>query len=292
MNSYNVAARNFLGLDVISRKHALIIIALCCASLCPRMQAQSIPPGVVKPDPPFRKRVFTDKQGLKMPYRLFVPPSYQSGGKFPLLLWFHGGSGRGSDNEAQISTENEKGSHLWTTPENQAKFPAFVLAPQCAQGENWSDPDFNEITPPLQRALDILAQVQKDFSIDPDRIYLAGQSMGALGVWSLLQKYPQKWAAALVVASYDNFTNAAGISRVPLWIFQGDADRSVPVELVRQMVQQLKKAGGQPRYTEYRKVEHEAWQRAFVDPELVSWLSAQSLHSVATTATPTTPASN
>ena len=276
---------------MINRKYVLLIIFLCCASSSARAQSQTVPPGVVKPDPPFRKRTFTDKQGVKMPYRLFVPPSYHSDTEFPLILWFHGGSGRGSDNESQISKENEMGTHVWTTPENQAKFPVFVLAPQCAQGENWSDPDLNEITAPLQRAMAILAQVQKDYFIDTSRIYLAGQSMGGLGVWSLLQKYPSQWAAALVVASYDNFTNAAGISCVPLWIFQGDADRSVPVELVRQMVQQLKKVGGQPRYTEYHKAEHEVWQQAFAEPDLVSWLSAQTLHT-GSAAAPTAGPSN
>src|SRR6202011_4783487 len=190
---------------------------------------------------PFGKRMYTDKKGATMPYRLFVPPNYDSTKKYPLIFWFHGGSGRGSNNESQISNENEKGSHVWTTPDNQATLPAFVLAPQCPERENWSSPEFNEVGGPLQSAMEIFAQVQKDYSIDPQRIYLAGQSMGGLGVWSLLQKYPGQWAGALVVASYDNFTNVRAIARVPVWIFQGDTDSTVPVELVRQMVKQLKK---------------------------------------------------
>jgi predicted peptidase len=270
-----------------NRKHVFILVFLsCCAVSATSAQAQTVPPGVVKEEPPFRKKAYTDKQGVKMPYRLFVPPTYQSDTKFPLILWFHGGTGRGSDNESQIANENEKGTHLWTTPGNQARFPVFVLAPQCAQGQNWSDPEFNEIGEPLQRAMAILAQVQKDYSIDPDRIYLAGQSMGGLGVWALLQRYPAQWAGALVLASFDNLTNAAGISHVPLWIFQGDADHTVPVDLVRQMVRQLKKAGGQPKYSEFHKVDHEVWNKAFAEPELVPWLSGHKLNS----GVPVTPA--
>ncbi len=237
--------------------------------------AQTVPPGVAKDEPPFRKRTFADKKGTKMPYRLFVPPGYTSDKKYPLIVWFHGGAGRGSDNEAQISNGNEKGSHLWTTAGNQEKFPAFVLAPQCAQRENWSDPELNEIAPPLQLALDVLAVVEKDYSIDPARVYLIGQSMGGLGVWALLQKFPEQWAAAVVVASYDNFTNVRAITRVPLWIFQGDSDSTVPVDLVRQMVKQLKKAGGAPLYSEYHKAGHDVWNEAFANPQLVSWLAAQ-----------------
>ena len=48
-------------------------------------------------------------------------------------------------------------------PEIRKKFPAFVLAPQCAQGENWSDPELNEIGPPLQLALDVLARRKRLF---------------------------------------------------------------------------------------------------------------------------------
>ena len=238
-------------------------------------QERIAPPGVVKVEPPFRKKMYTEKKGTKMPYRLFVPPSYDSSKKYPLIFWFHGGSGRGSNNEAQISNENEKGSHVWTTPDNQATLPAFVLAPQCPERENWSSPEFNEVGGPLQSAMEIFAQVQKDYSIDPERIYLAGQSMGGLGVWSLLQTYPELWAGAVVVSSYDNFTNVGAITRVPLWIFQSEMDMTVPVDLVRQMVRQIKKAGGSPRYTEYHKIRKEVWDEAFAEAQLVSWLASQ-----------------
>jgi len=210
-----------------------------------------------------------------MPYRLFVPPGYDSSKKYALIFWIHGGSGRGSNNEAQISNENEKGSHVWITADHQATFPALVLAPQCPERGNWSSPEFNEVSGPLQLAMEIFALVQKDYSIDPDRIYLAGQSMGGVGVWALLQTYPELWAGAVVVSSYDNFTNVRAVTRVPLWIFQSEMDMTVPVDLVRQMVKQIKKAGGTPRYTEYHKIKTEVWNEAFREPQLVPWLASQ-----------------
>jgi len=64
----------------------------------------------------------------------------------------------------------------------------------------WSEPENNEISPQLQMTLDILAAVQKEFSIDPDRIYLAGQSMGGLGVWGCCKRSPiagpRRWCSA------------------------------------------------------------------------------------------------
>ena len=256
------------------RSAVIFLVFLCCCAHAAG-QERIAPPGVVKEEPPFRKKMYTDKKGAKMPYRLFVPPGYDSAKKYPLIFWFHGGSGRGSNNEAQISNENEKGSHIWTTPGNQATFPAFVLAPQCPERENWSSPEVNEVGTPSQSAMEILALVQKDYSIDADRIYLAGQSMGGLAAWALLQRYPELWAGAIVVSSYDNFTNVGAITRVPLWIFQSEMDMTVPVDLVRQMVRQIKKAGGSPRYTEYHKIKNEVWDEAFAEPQLVPWLASQ-----------------
>jgi predicted peptidase len=232
-----------------------------------------------KDDLLFRRETYADKKGNKMPYRLYVPLEYDASQKYPLILWLHGANGRGYDNKTQISGANENGSHIWTTPANQTQLPVFVLAPQCPEDHFWAEPELNEVSPELGMALEILASVQKDYSIDPARIYIAGQSMGGLGVWALLQSQPDRWAAALVLCAFDNFTNAKAIARVPVWIFQGDADMTVPVDLVRKMVKDLKKLGAQPRYSEYHKVGHEVWLKAFAEPDLVSWLAAQKLTS-------------
>jgi len=230
---------------------------------------------ITKDDLDFRKKVYVNKNGERLPYRLFVPTGYSPEQKYPLIFWLHGGEGRGSDNLQQIVHTNEKGTHVWIAPGIQLKFPAFVLAPQCPVGENWSDPDLNQPSKSLELALQTLAVIQKEFSIDPDRVYLVGQSMGGLGVYSLLQLYPEKWAAAIILTAYDNFTNAKAISRVPLWVFQGDQDPTVPVTMVREMMQQLKKANANLRYTEYHQADHAIGDRAFSEPELIPWLASR-----------------
>lgn len=256
-------------------RSAFFFLALVAPCAGARSAAQTSAQLLKKDDLTFRKLTFADKKGNKMPYRLFVPSNYDAGQKYPLIFWLHGAAGRGSDNLKQISGGNENGTHVWTTPANQAQLPAFVLAPQCPEDRFWSEPETNEISPQLQMALDILASVQKEFSIDSDRIYLAGQSMGGLGVWALLQAQPDRWAAALVLCAYDNFTNPKAIAHIPLWVFQGDADMVVPVTLVRQMMKDLKKSGAQPRYSEYHNAGHDIWLKAFAEPDLVPWLSAQ-----------------
>lgn len=248
---------------------SLTLLVLCFA------QSIAAAPELTKDDIEFRKNVYIDQHGQRLPYRLYVPLGYDKSQKYPLLLWLHGGTGRGSDNVSQITRDNEIGSHIWTSSAAQGRFPVFVLAPQCPSGENWSDPELNQPSKALALTMEALAGVQKEFAIDPNRIYVAGQSMGGLGVWALLQLYPDKWAGALVLAAYDNFTDPQAIARVPLWVFQGDADRTVPVDFVRQMMKQLKKFHANLRYTEYHKADHEIWKLAFAEPDLIPWLSSQ-----------------
>lgn len=230
---------------------------------------------LTKDDIEFRKKVYANKKGEQLPYRLYVPLGYDANRKYPLLLWLHGGDGRGSDNAKQLNGGNQTGTHFWAGKDVQLKFPMFELVPQCPSGENWSDPDLNQPTKWLELTMGALADVEKEFSIDSDRIYLAGQSMGGLGVWSALQAYPNRWAAALIMSAYDNFTDVKAIRNTPLWVFQGEADESVPVTLVRDMMKQLRKAHANLRYTEYRKTDHEVWKKAFAEPDLLTWLSSQ-----------------
>jgi len=230
------------------------------------------------PSPPeagFLARSYHSPTGETMPYRLYVPPSYVASREYPLVLWLHGAAGRGSDNLLQISAGNFLGTHVWTTPENQAKFPAFVLAPQVSQTKMWARPHAN--TPPvsIRLALEILDGVEKEYAIDRGRVYVAGQSMGGEGVWAVLAARPGEFAAAVALCTdgFDDMT-APG-AKVPVWIFQGTADEIVSVERARDWVAALRKAGGTPKYTEYPGVGHNVWEKAFAEPALVPWLAAQ-----------------
>jgi predicted peptidase len=254
------------------RTKALFLILLA-AVVAPLAAAQQL----TKDDVEFRKKVYVTKKGERLPYRLYVPLGYDTNRKYPLLLWLHGGEGRGNDNVRQISGNNQAGTHFWSSKEVQLQFPMFELIPQCPSGDNWSDPDLNQPTKWLELTMSALADVEREFSIDTDRIYLAGQSMGGLGVWSALQAYPGRWAAAVILSAYDTFTDVKALGQTPIWVFQGDQDETVPVILVRDMMKQLNKVHANLRYTEYRKMDHEVWKKAFAEPELLPWLSSQKL---------------
>jgi predicted peptidase len=249
----------------------------CCAALLLLFLGQGIAAAseLTKDDIDFRKDFVADKKGARLPYRLFVPLGYDANRKYPLLLWLHGIDGRGSDNIKQLTKKDAIGTHFWTTSDVQTKFSVFVLIPQCPSGDSWSEPEFNLPGKWLLLTMEALAKVEKEFSIDPLRVYIGGQSMGGLGVWSLLQNYRGIWAGAIVMSAYDTFSDVPAIVEVPLWVFQGDEDQSVPVTMVRSMIAQLRKAHANLRYTEYHKSDHEVWNKAFAEADLVPWLSSQ-----------------
>jgi predicted peptidase len=215
---------------------------------------------------------YRSPSGEAMAYRLFVPPDYDAAKKYPIVLWLHGAAGRGSDNISQLSGGNSAGSHFWTTPENQAKYQAFVLAPQVDVTKGWARPHAN--TPPvaIRLALEILDRIEKQYSIDRAREYVVGQSMGGEGVWAALSIAPLRFAAAIALCAYGDAYMIPRVAKVPVWIFQGDEDPLVPVARAREWVAELRKAGGSPKYSEYPSIGHNVWDVAFSEPGLAAWL--------------------
>jgi predicted peptidase len=222
----------------------------------------------------FAPRVFRNGRNQTMPYRLFVPASYDRRERYPLVFWLSGSAGRGDNNLNQISIGNVIGSHVWTTPENQSKHPCLVVAPQCPENRTWStsgaEPDA-----PLLLALELLSELRKEFSIDSQRLYITGQSMGGFGTWAAISAYPKMFAAAMPLCGGGDEGQAAKLTKIPIWTFHGAKDETVSVERSRKMIAAIRRAGGQPKYTEYADEGHMVWNRAFNEPELLPWVFAQ-----------------
>ena len=212
-------------------------------------------------------------RGQSMPYRLFVPQGYDKTKKYPLVIWLHGAGSAGEDNIGQISLDNKLGTHFWTRKENQDKHPAFVLAPQSTGG--WDSNAGTNLSDELKLVLDILDVVRKDYTIDPDRMYVAGQSNGGVGAWGLITKRPGLFAAAIPLCGAGNPGIASRAAKTAVWAFHGEKDDVIPSEHSRNMIAAMKKAGGTPRYTEYKGIGHEIWETVFKEPSLEEWLFAQ-----------------
>lgn len=227
----------------------------------------------------------THKGEWVMPYRLFRP---EGAGKLPLVVYLHGSGGLGDDNEKQLGLGNVFGTRVWLLPENQRNFPCFVLVPQTDRG--WVRYNLSQQTegspkvlPGLgdgsRLALDIVDALRGELPIDERRIYVMGQSMGGAGTWNVITHRPHFFAAAVICCGSVSLEDGTGSVDTPLWSFQGEVDQTVPASLSRDRIAARRKAGGHPLYTEYAGVDHNVWQWAFTEPELVKWLFSQRLGS-------------
>jgi predicted peptidase len=212
-----------------------------------------------------------------MPYRLFVPDKRLLHQSLPLIVFLHGIAGAGSDNRRQLAGGNRLGSRVWTTSAAQARHLAYVLAPQLPAGNTWADPGSPQLAPYTELVVELLADLRREYSIDADRIYVVGQSLGGMGVWDLISKRPNLFAAAVPVCGSGSSSAVGAAKPVPVWVFHGALDKVVPVGGSREMVAALKAAGGTVKYTEYPDGRHDVWTRAFADPALFEWLFAQKL---------------
>ncbi len=223
----------------------------------------------------FLPKVYRNSRREAMPYRLFIPQSYDRRKKYPLVLWLHGGAGRGNDNLRQISGGNTIGSHIWTLQENQFKHPCFVVAPQCPDNELWATIETAKPTEQTRLVLELLQHLDRAFSLDSQRFYVAGQSMGGFGTWSVISEYPDLFAAAVPICGGGDVSAASKLTAMPIWAFHGEKDEAVSVERSQKMITAIRQAGEVPKYTEYKGADHVIWDRVFNEPELLSWVFAQ-----------------
>jgi poly(3-hydroxybutyrate) depolymerase len=235
----------------------------------------------------FEARIFTNHAGMTIPYRLLVPQNYTKSQKYPLVLFLHGAGERGTNNSAQLV----HGTKLYLDPVNRAKYPAFVLAPQCPEGKKWVDIPWDtdraiqprEPSAPMILVLELLDQLPKEFSLDKQRVYVTGLSMGGFGTWDLITRYPNRFAAGAPVCGGGDDTVAVRAARVPIWAFHSDDDATVKVGRTRDMISAIQRAGGRPRYYEYTGLGHNSWDKAYSEPNFLPWLFAQRLGRLDTT---------
>ncbi len=197
-------------------------------------------------------------------YVVFVPQDYKGDTAYPLILFLHGAGSTGNDGQKQV-----KGGLAPHIHKKEKEFPFLVVFPQ-SQGKTWKAGSKD-----ADRALAILAAVQKTYKVDPKRVYLTGLSMGGSGSWSLAAAYPDKWAAVVPLCGRADLDSASKLKDLPLWCFIGDQDKKDLVANNRAMIKVLKDAGAAPRYDEYAGVGHNCWDRAYATQELFDWLLKQ-----------------
>jgi len=232
-----------------------------------------------EPTEVFEAKTYRADDGSTLPYRILLPEDYDPNRAYPLVLFLHGSGERGEDNASQLT----HGATLFTNPENRRQFPAIVVFPQCPTASYWANIDRGEDAhwqfplrrnppTPLKNVLGLLADLEKDFRIDPHRRYLGGLSMGGFGTFELLARKPDYFAAAFPICGGGNVLAAPLMKNTDLWVFHGGLDDVVPPVNSRKMVEALSEAGASVQYTEYPEANHNSWDSAFAEPQLLPWL--------------------
>ena len=101
---------------------------------------------------------------------------------------------------------------------------------------------------------------------------MTGQSLGGYATWEMISRHPRRFAAALPLCGGGDGARIVAARTLPIWAFHGTKDPVVPVEESRELVAVLRRVGSPVKYTEYADVGHDAWTRAYAEPELAEWM--------------------
>lgn len=252
---------------------------------------------------------------ISLPYRVYYPSDYDPNGDkvYPILFFLHGHGECGTNNSAQLQVLNQSNKLL----DDVAKMDnCIILAPQtyCDKANNYSewvasgtgreyrhiwdgsmihedkkpgmpirDGELEDITYTvgLQAASALLDEFLALDTVDKDRVYIGGISMGGCGTWEMIARRPDTFAAAIPVCGSGILSTAETLTNVAIWAFHGDADTTVRPEGSEQMVKAIQAAGGNATYTAFKGIGHSVWDYAYnaknADGQTAAeWLLAQS----------------
>ncbi|GAA0369867.1 prolyl oligopeptidase family serine peptidase [Bacillus horti] len=198
---------------------------------------------------------------IDLKYLLSLPAEYneKKTDKWPLILFLHGAGERG-ENLDQVKVNGIPK----VIEEKTFDLPFITVSPQCPRDSYW----------PLQvdSLNELLNTICEEYSVDEDRIYVTGLSMGGYGTWQLAVSYPNRFAAIAPVCGGGIPHLMPFIRHVPVWAFHGAKDDIVPLYKSDEMVDALKACKGNVRYTVYPEANHDSWTETYNNEELYTWL--------------------
>ena len=199
--------------------------------------------------------------GIAIDYLFYLPREYRltPGKQWPLVVFLHGIGERGQDLEmvrrAGLAKRVELGTH----------FDFILASPQCPKDRKWEP----------ERVVQLIEHLGNTFSVDRDRVYLTGFSMGGYGTWATACQHPEHFAAIAPLAGGGDTSQAERLKGVPIWAFHGKEDKVVQFDRSQSMVDAVRKAGGQVEFTVYPDAGHGICDLTYENPRLYEWLLAQ-----------------
>ncbi len=238
-----------------------------------------------------KAEVFEASNGVNLPYRIYVPADYSADKEYSFLIHLHGAGNRGDDNENQI-LENTK--HIdriiggetvvydGKTVDLSKEF--IIIAPQCAKEKQWVDTPWGKTPDPsysldeikqseyMTAVVELINKMKATYTLDSERMYATGLSMGGFGTWDLLMRYPEMWAASIPMGGAADLSKAAELNNLPIWTFHQYLDTVVVSQGTQNIVKNIVKAGGDIKFTPYFELKHNAWTEGYAEKDLLQWL--------------------
>lgn len=182
----------------------------------------------------------------------------------PLVVFLHGASccGRNLDSAKRYGTMN--------AVESGREIDAYVLAPQNPGG-SWKP----------ERIKKLVDWAKDHYNVDPARIYVVGMSLGGYGTIDYAATYPDEVAAAVGICGGASVKDLSGLSKLPLWIIHGTADRAVSISQSDRVAKAIETEDPKTSRLIYDRIpgmNHSRPARVFYLPELYDWLFSHNLN--------------
>ncbi len=196
----------------------------------------------------------------EMSYGLYVPASYKSSRRYPLIICLHGA---GFDGNTYLDR--------WQPRLGED----YILAcPTLGGGDWWTREGENLV-------LAVLSKVSREYHIDSNRVFLTGMSNGGIGTFLIGLNHPDRFAALIPMAGvlpHTLFPLLDNAKNIPFYLIHGAQDQVMPVQYSRDIKAYLEQKGYPVVYREHEHVHPVAGGHFFPReelPDLVKWLKAQ-----------------
>ena len=203
------------------------------------------------------KRAFTEEINLQ--YLLDLPENYSSEKNWPLVIFLHGYGERGDNLELVRK-------HGLPKLAGEGQQFSFILAsPQCPAEFHWRS----------SFIISLVEELLANYSIDPNRVYLTGLSMGGYGTWQAALEYPEKFAAIVPICGGGSHIDLPFMDRLrnlPILAFHDSGDDVVPYQESVRMVEKVNASGGNAKLKTFHEKSHDSWTAAYANPELYEWM--------------------
>ncbi len=213
-----------------------------------------------------------------LPYRLYRSQKADTMTEaLPLVIFLHGAGERGNDNCKQV----RHCVKYFLDDTVTSRYPFLLMAPQCPNERRWVNTDWSLPehtmdslpTVELQGMRTVLDSLIDCGAVDSTRVYICGISMGGYGTWDALQRWPEKFAAAIPICGGGDPAYAEVMKDIPIYIFHGLQDGIVMPSRSIQMYDALREVGNEEAILiTYPELAHGCWDEAFSTKGLYRWL--------------------